>query len=51
MVSIFAKELRQVIILIKLVCIQNEVPMSLAAMGLKIGDQVCIGGNKVQIPS
>ncbi|XP_020620574.1 CAP-Gly domain-containing linker protein 3-like [Orbicella faveolata] len=25
---------------------QNEIPATLASMGLKIGDQVCIGGNK-----
>lgn len=32
------------------VCFQNEVPTTLASMGIKIGDQVCIGGNKVQVP-
>jgi len=28
---------------------ENEVPMTLASMGIKIGDQVCIGGNKFGI--
>ncbi|XP_073243048.1 CAP-Gly domain-containing linker protein 3-like isoform X2 [Porites lutea] len=28
---------------------ENEVPATLASMGLKIGDQVCIGGNKFGI--
>lgn len=33
----------------KNVCFQNEIPATLASMGLKIGDQVCVGGNKVKI--